>query len=145
MRILLDEDSPQPMLIVLRHVLPDHTVDHVTQLKWSGKKDVRVLADAKRQSYDVIVTKDRAQLDDPAECDAIKKSKLHHVRFRQKRRGMEGLALAIGAVVSAMPTLIAELEEADGQRLVHIAGLNPRDRYKATNPAKDPPSHYWPR
>lgn len=120
MRILLDEDCPHPMLNVLQHVLPRHTVHHVTELKWSGKKDIHVLADAKRHRYDVIVTNDRAQLDDPAECDAIKKSKLHHVRFRQKRKGMEGLALAIGAVISvisAMPALLAELEGADGQRL----------------------------
>lgn len=145
MRILLDEDCPGPLLRVLRHLLPRHTVDLVTELKWSGKKDIHVLADAKRHHYDMIVTKDRNQLDDPDECNAIKKARLHHVRFRQRRKGMEGLALAIGAVISAMPSLLTELEKAEGQRLAHIAGLNPDGRFEITDPRKTPPSKYWPR
>jgi hypothetical protein len=132
------------MLDLLRHVLPAHTVHHVTELKWTGKKDVRLLTDAKRQGYEVFLTNDRNQLCNPDETRAIKKSGMHHVRYRQRRPGLEGLALAIGAVISAMPSLIAELEEAPGQRLAHIAGLNPNGRYDIKDPLKEPPE-YWPR
>jgi hypothetical protein len=40
---------------------------------------------------------------------------------------------------------LAELEKADGQRLAHMAGLNPDGRFEITDPRKTPPSKYWPR
>lgn len=144
MKVLVDEDCPLPMLELLRHVLPKHTVHHVADRNWTGKKDVRLLTDAKRHGYEVFLTNDRNQLSDPEETKAIKRAGVHHVRYRQRRKGMEGLALAIGAVISAMPSLVAELEAASGQRLVHIAGLNPNGRYEIKDPLKDPPD-YWPR
>jgi hypothetical protein len=84
------------------------------------------------------------QLSDPAECDAIKRSGLHHVRYGQRREGTRGLALALGAVIAAMPMVMDEIQEADGQRLIHIAGLDPRNRYESVDPRKQPPSQYWP-
>lgn len=144
MKVLVDEDCPRPMLDLLRHVLPRHTVHHVTELKWNGKQDVRLLGDAKSHGYEVFLTNDHNQLCNADETKAIKKCGMHHVRYRQRRPGLEGLALAIGAVISAMPLLVAELEKAPGQRLVHIAGLNPSGRYEIKDPRKDPPP-YWPR
>lgn len=91
----------------------------------------------------MIITRDRNQLSDPAECDAIKKSKLHHVRYAQRREGTAGLGLALGAIIAAMPMVMDEIERADGQRLVHIVGLDPNRRYEMTDPNKSPPS-YWP-
>jgi hypothetical protein len=35
-----------------------------------------------------------------------------------------------------------ELEQANGQRLVHIAGLDPNRRFELTDPARNPPK-YW--
>lgn len=142
MRVLLDEDVPYPFLGVMRHVLPQHKVDHVQSIQWKGKKDLNVLPDARSRGYQVLVTKDSQQLDDPAECDAIKKSMLHHVRFRQRRRGREGLALAMGAVIAAMPLVMDELEKCGSQRLVHIAGLDPGSRFSSLDPTTDPP-RYW--
>jgi hypothetical protein len=144
MKVLIDEDCPRQMLDVLRHVLPQHLVHHVPELNWTGKKDLRLLADARSKRYEVFLTNDSNQLSDPKETKAIKKSGLHHVRYRQRQPGLEGLALAIGAVISAMPSLMAELETAPGQRLVHIAGLNPKGRYEIKDPIADPPK-YWPR
>ena len=61
----------------LRHVLFGHDVMHVSGLSWKGKKDLQVLPDAKNAGFDALITKDRAQLIDPRECAAIKKSGLH--------------------------------------------------------------------
>lgn len=58
----------------MRHVLFGHDVMHVSGLSWKGKKDLRVLPDAKNAGFDALITKDRAQLNDPRECDAIKKA-----------------------------------------------------------------------
>lgn len=142
MRILLDADTPVQMLTALKHVLPGHQVHHVHDLGWSSKKDVNLLRDATVRGYDVFVTNDSNQLDDPDETKAIKKSRLHHVRYRQAHPGLQGLALAIGAVVAAMPGVMAHLAETKGQRLVHIAGLDPKNRYTSIDP-KDKAPRYW--
>lgn len=56
-----------------------------------------------------------------------------------------GLALALGAVIAAMPLVMPELEVSSGQLVVHIAGLDPRRRFEITDPRRQPPSPYWPR
>lgn len=143
MRVLIDEDTAVQVLGPLQHLLRNHTVEHVALINWKGKKDRNVLADARRRGYDAFMTRDRNQLNDPAECDAIKKSQLHHIRYAQRREGMTGLGLALGAIIAAMPMVVLELEQADGQRLVHIAGLDPGRRFEMTDPAESPPA-YWP-
>lgn len=144
MRVLIDEDTAVQLLEPLRCLLRRHQVDHISEVNWKGKKDRPVLADAKRARYDVFITRDRSQLSDPAECDAIKKSGLHHVRYAQRRPGTTGLGLALGAIIAAMPMVMEELEQVDGQRLVHIVGLDPARRFEMTDPALSPPN-YWPR
>jgi hypothetical protein len=142
MRVLIDEDTAVQVLGPLAHVLPQHQVDHITRINWAGKKDRSVLADAKSAGYDVLITKDRNQLSDPRECDAIKRSGLHHVRYRQRQHGAYGLALALGAITSAMPKVMEELEPGSGQRLVRIVALDPAParRFDIIDPRRDPPS-----
>jgi hypothetical protein len=71
MRILVDENAAVQMLEVLRRLLPAHKVDHVTEIRWSGKKDLPILADAAGRGVDVFLTRDARQLEDPAETKAI--------------------------------------------------------------------------
>ena len=92
MRVLLDEDVPVQVLEPLKRVLRGHEVRHLNDLGWKNKKDVFVLHDAVAKGFDVLVTNDAAQLDDPDETDAIKKSGLHHVRYSQRPDlGLHGL------------------------------------------------------
>ena len=144
MRFLIDEDTAVQLVEPLRHVLLGHEIAHISGLSWKGKKDLRVLPDARAAGYHVLITRDRAQFSDPSECDAIKKSGLHHVRYAQ-RQGTRGLALALGAIIAAMPMVVEELEIATGQRLVQIVSIEPRRRFEITNPRRTPPSPYWPR
>ena len=104
----------------------------------------RVLPDARDAGCNVLITRDRAQFSDPRECDAIKKSGLHHVRYAQ-RQGARGLALALGAIIAAMPMVMEELEIATGQRLVQIVSIESRRRFEIPDPRRTPPSPYWPR
>lgn len=143
MRILLDEDTPIQALEVLRHVLPGHRVDHVQRIGWKGKKDPALIRDAARRGYDVLVTHNAAQLVEPGEYRELKRTTLHHVTFRQER-GLGGLARAIAALVAAMPDVVADLERADGQRLVTVRGIARRGRYEIRDPRRDPPT-YWTR
>jgi predicted nuclease of predicted toxin-antitoxin system len=74
MRLLIDEDTAVQLVEPLRRVLLGHEVAHISDLSWKGKKDLRVLPDAKVAGYHVLITRDHAQFSDPRECDAIKKS-----------------------------------------------------------------------
>ena len=47
MRLLIDEDTAVQLIEPLRHVLLGHEVAHISDLSWKGKKDLRVLPDAK--------------------------------------------------------------------------------------------------
>ena len=143
MRVLLDEDVPEQVLGVLRHLLRGHVVAHIHELGWSGKKDLALYRDVVGK-FEAIITNNHRQLDDPAEARQIKKSGLHHISYGQRVDGLRGLALAIGAIVAAMPPIIDELATADGQRLVSIHGLAPKRRYDITDPKRNPP-RYWPR
>jgi hypothetical protein len=146
MRILIDENVPVQMLEMLRRLLPEHEVRHVSEIKWAGKKDIALLPDAAKKGFEAFLTKDGRQLEDPWETAAIKKSGMHHIRFSHGHKGMVGLGLAMGAVIAAMPLILRGLDETEGQQLIHIKGLNPGSghRFDLVDPAKSPP-RYWPR
>jgi hypothetical protein len=147
MRVLLDEDVPRPLLAALQRILSGHDVKHVDELQWKSKKDVNLLADAAGRGFEAILTNDSKQLDDVEECRAIRDSGLHHIRYRQhtgrgESGGLQGLALAMGAILAAMRQ-VGELEQADGQRLVLIQEIRNERRHEMTDPRLDPPA-YWP-
>lgn len=143
MRLLLDEDVPIQTLVVLQHVLRGHEVKHVHEMRWSGKRDLYLYQDAAGR-FEIVVTNDHRQLQDPEETARIKKSGVHHVSYTQRVSGVKGLALAIGAIIASMPAVVEALEAANGQRLVEIHGLDPNRRYRIIDPRRDPP-RYWPR
>lgn len=148
MRLLLDEDVPKPLLQALQQVLAGHDVVHVDELGWKSKKDLNLLADAARRGFDAILTNDSKQLDDADECRAIRDSGMHHIRYRQRTGrgdsgGLNGLALALGAILAAIRQVIRELEQADGQRLVLIHEIRSERRHELTDPTRHPPP-YWP-
>jgi hypothetical protein len=146
-KLLIDEQTPVQYRDVLAFLLPAHQVAHVDDLRWKSKKDRPLLADAVRRGFDVFLTNDVRQLEDPQETDAIRRSGIHHVRYRIPRTRIVALAhlgLALGAVAAAMPLVMADLATVDGQRLVLIRGVSTAsaDRYEAINPRRNPP-RYW--
>ncbi len=125
-------------------LLADHRVDHVEDLGWKGKKDRFLLPDAQRRGYDALLTNDIGQLRSVDESRAIRDAGIHHIRYHQDtRRGIDGLALAMGAVMPAIRPIVRELEEANGQLLIEIQGLTPGRRHRTIDPRVDPPA-YWP-
>lgn len=143
MRILLDECVPAPVPDLMRYLLRGHQVDYVPQLGWASKKDVPLLKDAARRRYSVFVTNDINQFNDPAECDAIQRSRMHHITY-DTGDGLDGLGRATGALFASMRGIIDELNGASSQRLARITSLRKgRKRYSITDPSTDPPSNYW--
>ncbi len=101
-----------------------------------------LLIDASHRKYHVFVTNNIGQFNDPAECDAIKKSRLHHVTYGLDE-GLDGLGRACGALCAAMRSVLVDLEGVPAQRLVRVTGLGRGRRYEITDPAVYPPSPYW--
>lgn len=142
-KVLLDEQVPVQFVEPLRRVLRGHDVSHVDSVGWKGKPDTRLLPDAKTDGFRAVVTNDRGQLADPVESKAIKKSGLHHITFTMGD-GLDGLALAMAAVIAAMGPILTELDRSAGQRLVKITGLaRTHRRFEITDPSVNPPP-YWP-
>lgn len=143
MKILLDEDVPQPVIDLVEHLLRGHVVKHVSQLDWTGKKDVPLIKDAAQRGFRAFVTQNIGQFNVPAECDAIKRSGMHHISY-EVPPGLRGLGLASGALCAAIHPIVVDLEAITKQRLVKITALNQsRKRYEVTDPAVHPPSAYW--
>jgi hypothetical protein len=56
---------------------------------------------------------------------------------------LERLAVALASMVAAMPDIVNELDNAGGQRLVHIISIDAnRKRYTIIDPKRTPPK-YW--
>ncbi|MGC4109444.1 MAG: DUF5615 family PIN-like protein [Nocardioides sp.] len=143
MRLLLDEDVPEPLVPLLRHLLKGHDVLHVADLSWKSKKDVNLFPDAAAKHFDAVLTANLGQFNNPTECDAIKRSKLHHISY-ELDKGLEGLARASASICAGIRGVIAELEGASGQRIARIHQVSKTSkRFTVTNPAKTPPSNYW--
>lgn len=145
MRVLVDEAMPVHVLLPLR-LNRGHRFDHVEQLDWKGKKDVPLLRDAAAKGYEAILTLDVAQLESFEESRELKRSGLHHIAIRQGRsaQGIKGMARVVASVIVAMPYVLADLTDAEGQRIVELALLSATARHTIldprTNAARFP---YW--
>lgn len=142
MRILLDENVPRPLVELVRHLLSRHHVVHVAEIGWSGKPDVDLLRDASGR-YDVFLTNDVNQYNDPSECRAIRRSGLHHVTYAIPKSGLDGLALASGAISAGIIGLVEALEGEGHQRVARIVMIGRGARFEIKDPQRDPPSNYW--
>jgi hypothetical protein len=148
LKLLLDENVPRPMVEIVRILLTAHDVVHVHELDgWAGTKDIELYAKARSEGFQAIITNDAKQLNRPMEVEAIARSGLHRIQYRQnnKHGGLVGLGTAIATVCAALPHALVDLEEADGQRLVSLTAVDPsrRSRLQVTYPAVEPPKH-WP-
>lgn len=120
--------------------------DHVDELRWKGKKDVPLFRDAASKGYQAILTLDVAQLESIEESRALKRSGLHHIGIRQGRsaQGIRGIARVISSVTVAMPYVLTDLTEANGQRIVELGLLAATRRHKVFDPHIDAARFpYW--
>lgn len=147
MKLLLDENVPEPMTATIRTLLRrSHDVQHVIDVPgWRGTKDLHLYPKAKEAGFEVVVTNDAKQMDRKLEVEAIAKSGLHRVQYPHRQQGLAGVGLARAALCASLPSVLQELADADGQRLVTLRAVDPgRDhRYAFRNPATDPPK-FWP-
>jgi hypothetical protein len=135
MRVLVDEGMPVQVIPSLR-LNRRHEFDHVDDLGWKGKPDVQLFADAAGRGYGAVLTLDLAQLDSVDESRALKRSGLHHIGIQQGRsaQGVRGMARVVASVIVAMPYVLADLDAADGQRIVELTLLSATRRHEVLDP-----------
>jgi hypothetical protein len=145
MRVLVDEGMPVQVLPPLRLNKP-HEFDHIDDLHWKGKQDIQLFADAAARSYDAVLTLDLDQLASVQEARALKRSGLHHIGIHQGRsaQGIRGIARVISSVIVAMPYVLADLDAAEGQRIVELALLSATRRHQTIDPRRNATRFpYW--
>ena len=147
MRLLVDEGVPVPLLEPVRRTNKRHVFEHVTERGWAGTKD-QPFQRAAKNGYDGIVAVDVEQLSDPAEWRALRRSRLHHISLSQgrtvSRAGAAGLARVLASFIVALPYVLAELEDVDGQRIVQIRLLSAAARQVAYDPRTERGRYpYW--
>lgn len=143
MKILLDQHVPVPAVPIISRVLLGHKVDHVELVGWGGKGDTFLYVDAAKRGYEAVVTNDKSQLNDPKECDAVKRSGIHRIGYTHMEQSKRGLGAAMAGLLAALPDAIQELETVGGQRLVTVDAVSiRRKRYKVVDPRVEPPK-YW--
>lgn len=141
MKVLLDEDVAAPYLEIIRYLLPTHQVDSVYSLGWGGKKDRMLYADAARKGYEVMVSANHTQLNDPDECKAIRDSRMHVVYFGQAD-GLDGFGRSAASLLGSIVEVIQRLEVAKSQQIVRIMLLR-SGRFEMIDTRTNPPT-YWP-
>lgn len=145
MHVLVDEGMPVQLLEPLG-LNRGHQFDHVNGLRWKGRLDQPLFRDAAGRGYDAILTLDVNQLSDADECRALRRSGLHHISLQQGRRarGVKGTARVIASVIAAMPYVLEDLEEADGQRIVELSLFAAGRRHEVFDPLKERNRYpYW--
>ncbi|MDH6119506.1 hypothetical protein ABH930_004263 [Kitasatospora sp. GAS204A] len=101
----------------------------------------------RRTAFRSLSRTDTKQLSRPLEVVAIAESGLHRIEYRQnhKHGGLVGLGAAIATVCAGLPHALAELDQADGQRLISLNAVDPsqQSRLRIVDPASAPPK-FWP-
>jgi hypothetical protein len=136
------------MARIVELLLKQHDVEHVAELSgWAGTRDIDLYARAAVEGFEVVLTNDTKQLSRPLEVIAIAESGLHRIEYRQnhKHGGLAGLGAAIATVCAGLPHALAELDQACGQRLISLNGVDPsqQSRLRIVDPASTPPK-FWP-
>ena len=145
MRVLVDEGMPVQVLPALR-LNRRHEFDHIDELRWKGKPDVRLFADAAKRGYHAVLTLDLDQLESAEESRALKQSGLHHIGIHQGRsaQGVRGMARVISSVVVAMPYVLDDLDGVGSQRVIELSLLGAARRHQVLDPRRDSARFsYW--
>lgn len=111
----------------------------------AGTKDVALYQRAAEEGFHAILTNDEKQMHRRLEVEAIAKSGIHRIQYAHNAKGLHGLGVAIGTVCAGLPLALAEIEQADSQRLIQLRGIDPTvaSRLKIIDPGQAPPK-FWP-
>ena len=103
--------------------------------------------DAAGRGYDAILTLDVNRLSDADECRARCAGRACTTSACSRAgafAGVKGTARVIASVIAAMPYVLEDLDEADGQRIVELSLFSAARRHELFDPLKERSRYpYW--
>lgn len=131
MRVYLDENLPPFVAQPLSIVYADHTFRTCDDEDLRGLDDVPLLGTLKDRGFDAIVTRDRAQLRDPLERDAVAASGLRWIGVADKRlRGLEQITITVSTLIAGMRFVFAHEPEGPTSYALHTVPHSENQRVR---------------
>lgn len=123
MRFLLDENEIPAILDPLRLLYEDHVFDEAREIGLGGKEDVPLIHAAAREGYHALITRDKHQLSDRKEREALVETGLHWIGHREPDVGIAGIACLIAGYVSAFPHILEHLNGDPAVTAYHVRNV----------------------
>nr|WP_246335695.1 hypothetical protein [Microcella alkalica] len=99
----MDENLPPFVVEPLRVVYSQHVFRTCDEERLRGMEDVPLLSTLRARAFDAIVTRDRAQLKNPEEREAVAASGLRWIGVADKKlRGLEQLTITVSTLIAGM-------------------------------------------
>lgn len=134
MRVYLDENLPpfviQPLAVVYAgHEFSTHESEQLT-----GVEDIPLLAELRRRGFDAIVTRDRMQLRDPSERQAVIDSGLRWVGVKDKKlRGLQQITITVSTLIAGMRYVFEHIPDGPTCYQLHTVPHDGPQRVKVTS------------
>lgn len=103
MKVYLDENVPPFVALPLAAVYQDHTFATPDDEGLRGVEDIPLMRTLRERGFDAIVTRDRRQLKDAGERQAVADSGLRWIGVADKKlRGLEQLTITLSTLIAGM-------------------------------------------
>lgn len=103
MKIYLDENMPPFAAQPLAQVYPSHSFQTPDNEQLRGVDDIPLMSTLGERGFDAIVTRDRAQLKDPNEREAVADSGLRWIGVPNKKlHGLEQVTITVSTLIAGL-------------------------------------------
>ena len=134
MRVYLDENLPpfvaQPLAVVYgSHEFATHASEGLT-----GMEDIPLLSELRHRGFDAIVTRDRMQLRDPSERQAVIESGLRWVGVKDKKLGgLQQITITVSTLIAGLRYVFEHSPEGPTSYQLHSVPHDTLQRVKVTS------------
>jgi hypothetical protein len=132
-RFFVDNNLSPVLVSALTAIIPGHEYCCARDEGLSDTLDIPLFGELVKRSFDVIITRDKAQLEDDGERTALIESGLHWLGVTQaKVGGLVGIALDSAAITTGIAIVLPELV-AGPQRAYRVKAV-PREASQRMTP-----------
>ncbi|MFR9750602.1 hypothetical protein ACL02S_06155 [Nocardia sp. 004] len=133
MRFYLDANETDAILPVLRLVFPNQVFRTAAEEELMDELDIPLFTELKRRAFDAIITRDKNQLADLDEKNALRNSGLHWIGHKDPNtEGISIITSLTAGYLSAFPHILGHLDRATNPTAFHVKAVerDPRQRVR---------------
>lgn len=125
MKFFLDANETSVILPVLEQVYGAlHTFRSAADEGLAEYGDIPLFAELRRRRFHAIITRDKNQLKDPDERDALRRAKLHWIgHVEPKVEGVEIISTLGAGYLSAFPHVLEGMAAANSPTAFHVKSV----------------------